>query len=103
MMDSIALDWVLAVLVLVIVGSLLYQLVVQVPRERLMRCPEQGVITFIEVKPAPPGDAHPFGVTVQHCGLWGDKKGCSEGCLERYSEPSPGFHIDRHALRAYDR
>lgn len=101
-MNIMTLDWALALLVLVIAGGLLYQLMALVPFERLVRCPEQGAITFIEVKSAPPDKPTPSGVVVQHCGLWGDRKGCAQGCLARYGETRRGFHIDHHALRTYD-
>lgn len=101
-MDSMTLDWMAVILVLVVAGVLLYQLLTLVPREWVVRCPEQGVITFVEVKSAPSGDAHPSGVTVHHCGLWGAKKNCGQGCLVRYHQAPRGLFIDRNALRTYD-
>ena len=84
MMDFISLDWVLALMVLVIVGSLLYQLMVLAPYERLVRCPEQNAITYIDVRPAPPGKETPSGVVICHCGLWGEEqKDCDRRCLAR--------------------
>ena len=101
-MNIMTLDWALALLVVVIAGGLLYQLMAMVPFERLVRCPEQGAITFIEVKAASPDKPTSSGVVVRHCGLWGEHKGCAQGCLARYGETRRGFHIDHHALRTYD-
>lgn len=101
-MDSMTLSWVVGIVVLVIASGLIYRRMVLVPGERLMRCPEQDVITFVEVKPAPPGNANPSGVTVHHCGLWAGKKDCGQGCLERYNETAQGFLFDRNALRTFE-
>jgi len=101
-MNIISLDWALALLVLVIVGGLLYELLALVPYERLVRCPEQNAITYIDVRPAPPGQKTPFGAVVHHCGLWGERKDCAQGCLARYDDTRRGFQIDQQALRKFD-
>jgi len=101
-MNIFPLDWVLALMVLLIVGGLLYQLMMHVPYERLVRCPVENAITYIEVRPAPAEQATPSGVVVHHCGLWGGSRECSQGCLARFDETQRGFRIDQQALRKFD-
>lgn len=101
-MNFITMDWVLPLLALVIVGTVLYQLMTLAPDERVVRCPEQNTITYIELDPAPPGKATRSGVVVRHCGLWGEHKDCGQGCLARYDATRRAFQIDTQALRQFD-
>lgn len=106
MVDFAAVYWAVAIIVLVAVGVLLYRLIAPNLQRRLMRCPEKGTITFVDVDVVPSvlGDAKPSGLMVHKCDLWTEQqKECGSGCLERYVESMPGFRVDLHALRDFKR
>jgi len=83
-MDFMLLDWVLALMMLVIAGGLLYHKMVLAPYQRLVRCPEKSANTYLKVRPVPAGKGTPSGVVICHCGLWGEEnRDCDRRCLAR--------------------
>jgi hypothetical protein len=70
--------------------------------KRLMRCPEDGSIAFVDAGPAV-GEGAARGVTVHWCDLWPAKKDCAQGCLVRYPQSRPGYRVNLEALRPFDR
>lgn len=83
-MDFMPLDWVLALMMLVIAGGLLYHKMVRAPYERLVRCPGKNANTYLKVRPVPAGQGTPSGVVICHCGLWGEEnRDCDRKCLAR--------------------
>lgn len=75
----------------------------QVWKDRLMRCPETGVIALVGVEYASPDDGSAPKLVVRRCGLWPSKPGCAHGCLERYEETVLGFPPNLKALRPINR
>jgi len=103
MVDYTILDSAVVIIVLVAVGVLMYLLIKFVSQDRLMRCPETGAITFVDVAQTSPGDVNGSGLVVRNCDLWTDQKNCDRGCLVRYGETTRGFRLDLHALRDFER
>lgn len=106
MVDFAAVDWAVAIIALVGVVILSYVLIAPILQRRLMRCPEKGTVTFVDVDVVPSvlGDAKAPGLMVRKCDLWTEQQTeCGSGCLERYGETMPGFRVDLHALRDFKR
>src|SRR5688572_28300772 len=87
---------------LVTAGVLMVWLIDRFSRSRMMRCPETGAITVVRVVPVRTGEGKGLGVTVQWCDSWLERKGCTQGCLARYSETGPGLQVNLNALRPFD-
>lgn len=87
---------------LVTAGVLLVWLIDRFSRSRMMRCPETGSITVVRVVPAVGGEGKAPGVAVQWCESWPERKGCTQGCLARYSETGPGLQVNLNALRPFE-
>jgi hypothetical protein len=68
-------------------------------KKRLMRCPETGAITLVEVTRIPTGEK--LGLGVKSCELWPEKKECRRGCLSRRAEPRENSRFDLHSLRPF--
>ena len=101
-MDATLTMWLAAIAVVVLFGALLWWVVRVLARPRMMRCPETGSITFVQTAPSPGAEASGPGVTVTQCDLWPQRKGCAQGCLDRYRETVPGVHVDLHSLRPFE-
>lgn len=70
-------------------------------KRRLVRCPELGIVTFVEATNSQQGtNATALGVT--HCQLKPENKNCSMGCLSRYEQTQGLFGFDLAALRPFD-
>lgn len=102
MVDFAAIDWTIGIIALFCVGSVTYWVLGAIPKERLMRCPETGTITFVDIEGTSAEIGGP-GITVQHCDLWPEHKNCARGCLARYAESTTGFRIRLQALRPFER
>ncbi len=102
MVEADTVGWMVAVVGLLAFGGLLYWLIDLVSRDRMMRCPETGSITFVRVASAGDGDENARRATVTRCDLWPGKKGCAQGCLVRYSETTPGLRVNLNALRPFE-
>ena len=74
-------EWTVAVTGLLATGSLIYWVIKLVPTGRLIRCPETGTFTFVEIGHASRGDGSEPKVTVQSCDLWPGSYRCSGRCL----------------------
>lgn len=64
------LEWAVAITGLLATGGLVYWVIKLVPTGHLIKCPETGAITFVEIGRASPGDGSKPKVTVQSCDLW---------------------------------
>ena len=64
---------------------------------RLMRCPETGGIAFVDAEVGKETTPR-----VRSCDLWPARKGCAQGCLERYGQTAPGFPVNIDALRPFE-
>jgi hypothetical protein len=93
---------VLALAALLIVGVLMVWLTEIFSRSRMMRCPETGAIKIVRVVPVRRGEGRGPGVAVQQCDSWPERKGCTQGCLARYSETGPGLQVSLDALRPFE-
>jgi hypothetical protein len=102
MLDFAIVKWTVILAVLAVLGGILYRLLAMPPKGRLMRCPETGSITFVDVESVSRGERTEPELRVQHCELWPAKKDCSQGCLVRYGETGPGFRVRPHALRPFE-
>jgi hypothetical protein len=74
-------EWAVAIIGLLATGGLIYRVIELVPTGRLIRCPETGAITFVEIGRASPGDGSEPKVTVQSCDLWPEYYRCAGRCL----------------------
>lgn len=99
-MDGGAVEWAVAIAGAVAFGGLFFWLLDVLARDRLMRCPETGSITFVRVAPAEHNQGE--SPVVKGCELWPGKVHCAQGCLARYSETTPGLRINLAALRPFD-
>jgi len=88
---------------LLVFGGILYWLIVLFPRDRLMRCPETGSITFVGAELASRGNRKEPEVMVRQCKLWPERKDCAQGCRARYWESGRGFQVNLEALRPLER
>jgi hypothetical protein len=88
---SPVLEWAIVIIALLVVCGLIYWVIGLVPTGRLVRCPETGTITFVEIGRASPGDGSEPKVTVQGCDLWPEHNECDRGCLVR--QKSGQVHI----------
>lgn len=77
----VVMEWAMAVVAFSVTAGLIYWVFRLVPPGRLMRCPETGTITFVEIGHASQGDGTEPKVTVQRCDLWPERKECDRGCL----------------------
>lgn len=93
---------ILAIAGLVTAGVLMVWLIDRFSKSRMMRCPETGAITVVRVMPAADGEGKGPGVAVQWCDSWPERKGCTQGCLARYSETGPGLQVNLNALRPFE-
>ncbi len=59
MVDFAMTDWIVVLVVLVALGVLVHLLIAPFLQRRLMRCPKNGAITFVDVAPAPSGRSKP--------------------------------------------
>jgi hypothetical protein len=76
-------EWAMAIIASLGTGGLIYWVIALVPRGRILRCPETGAMTFVEIGCASPGDGSQPKVTVQSCDLWPEHDACDRGCLVR--------------------
>lgn len=74
-------EWAVAITGLLAAGGLVYWVIELVPTGRLIRCPDTGAITFVEIGRASPGDGSEPKVTVQSCELWPAYYRCAGRCL----------------------
>lgn len=95
--------WMLGIAVLATLALFVYRIVSQVWNLTLMRCPETGAVALVGVARAPQGPENTPRLTVQQCDLWPERKNCGRGCLARCRETSPGYRVNLHALRPFDR
>ena len=94
--------WMIGVPVLVAFGALLYWLIGNSTRSRLMRCPETGSISMVQVASTAGGGDPASQLKVTQCDLWPQRKGCAQGCLSRYGETPPRFRVNLDALRPFE-
>jgi hypothetical protein len=94
--------WMIGVPVLVAFGALMYWLINNVSRSRIMRCPETGSVSTIQAALTAGGGDQAPRLTVTKCDLWPQKKGCAQECLSRYGESSGGFRVNLEALRPFE-
>lgn len=99
-MEIEAMGWMVAIAGAVAFGGLLYCLLDVVARDRLMRCPDTGSITFVRVGSTDRGEGEV--PKVMGCELWPDRTGCAQGCLARYAETTPGLRVNLKALRPFE-
>jgi hypothetical protein len=78
---SPVMEWAMATIALLAVGGLIYQVIALVPAGCLVRCPETGTMTFVEIGLASPGDGTERKVTAQRCELWPVQYECDRRCL----------------------
>lgn len=98
-MDIQTAAWI--VVIVSVVGFVLYRLSNLLSQDLMMRCPETQSISVIRVAPAVGDDATAPKVTVRQCTLWPERKNCTQGCLARYPETTPGLRINLNALRPF--
>jgi hypothetical protein len=103
MSDFSILGWTVAIVAFVLIAGWLYWLRGLTSKDRLMRCPEAGSVTFVGVERVTRGDAEAPEMTVVRCDLWPKYKDCARGCLTRYRETSPGYRVNLNALRPFER
>lgn len=77
----VAMEWAMASAALLATTGLIYQVLVLVPRGRLLKCPVTGVTTFIEIGRASRGDGSEPKVTVEGCDLWREEYRCTARCI----------------------
>ena len=95
--------WITVIAAFVTFGAWVIRLAGRFSSHRLMRCPETGAVTLVNVQEvARPGGKGTVPV-VRRCELWPERKDCARSCLERYDETEPGFRINPHALRPFGR
>lgn len=101
-MEMTTVGWLAALAVLVVGAFYVYRLTGRLSKDRLMRCPETGAIALVGVERRSSPDGGGRDVEVEHCGLWPEKAGCAQNCLERYDETSPGVvPVNTDALRPF--
>ena len=94
--------WIVALVGVAAFGAIVYWLTEMSSRGRMMRCPETGAVSVVQVVRTAGEDAITPGLAVTQCDLWPQKKGCAQGCLARYRETEPGFRINLNALRPFE-
>ena len=94
--------WEIALAGVVAFAGLLYWLIPVVWRGRIMRCPETGSVSVVQVAPAACRDGKAPGLMVTRCDSWPQKKGCAQGCLARYGETASGWRVNLTALRPFE-
>lgn len=75
------LEWAVAITALLAVGGLIYRVIGLVPMGGLLRCPDTGAMTFVDVGRASRGDGSEPKLTVQACDLWPKQYECKGRCL----------------------
>lgn len=73
-------------------------------RQRLLRCPDSGTVTLVELTESSndsPGKHAVTSYQVKNCQLWPGKKNCSRECLSRCSEYPGLFGFNLVALRPF--
>jgi hypothetical protein len=70
-------------------------------KSTLLRCPETGAVTLVDVRPIG-SDGHAPRLDVSRCALWTETRECGRGCLARYGETGPGVWTDVRALRPFE-
>jgi len=74
-------------------------------KRKLLRCPEVGAITLVDVEENALS-GHLFDqaprLKVKHCRLWPEKADCSRGCLIRCDQPCEGYGFDLSSLRPFE-
>ena len=98
--DSVA--WIIVLVGIVAMGGFLWWLLAMVSRGRMMRCPETGAISIVQVAPTAGSAEKAPGLTVTQCDLWPQTKDCAQGCLSRYRETAPGWRVNLNALRPFE-
>ena len=101
MMDFSTLGWIVGVVAALALVLYVFWMIARVWKDRLMRCPETGAITLVGIEPAARQDGQAPAVAVQRCGLWPEKRQCTQGCLARYRETSSGYKVKLSALRPF--
>jgi len=96
-----AIETVVWIVGLVIVGVFMLWLIVVLSSGQVMRCPDTGAVSFVRVAQAPEGRRETPKVIVSQCNLWPARKGCAQGCLVRYWESKSGLQVNLHALRPF--
>jgi hypothetical protein len=103
MTDFSTAAWTMVIVAWVVIAGGMYWLFDLLSKDRLMRCPEMGSVTLVGAEYASQRAGDTPELTVQRCGLWPEKAGCARGCLARYPETSPGYRVNLHALRPFQR
>jgi hypothetical protein len=103
MVDFTTLGWAVAATAWVVLAVYVYRIDRRVGKHRLMRCPETGSITLVDVALASRGAGKAPEAQVQRCALWPEKASCAQGCLSRHAETLPGCRVNLHALRPFER
>lgn len=94
--------WAIALAAVAAFSGLLYWLLGTASRGRMMRCPQTGAISIVQVVPRAAGEGRAPGLMVKQCDLWPQNSGCTEGCLARYRETAPGLRVNLKALRPFE-
>jgi hypothetical protein len=99
-MDTTTLGMLIVIATVVASAFIVWQIILRVSKDRLMRCPETGAITLVGVEcvATRDGDVKPV---VCNCALWPEKAGCAQRCLERYDESSASYPANLSALRPF--
>ena len=74
------LEWAMALVAVLAVGGLVYRVIALVPKGRFLRCPETGMMSFVEMGLASPGDGSKPKLAVQGCDLWPQHYQCVGRC-----------------------
>lgn len=89
-----AINWAIVIIALGLVAGATRSVMRVLPERRMMRCPQTGSITLLEI------EKRDGRIAVTQCGLWPQRE-CSRGCLARYSEASGDFSTRLRALRPF--
>lgn len=102
-MDLLAMGWMAAGAIVLVVAIFVARLAVQISRYRLLRCPGTEKVTLVGVLQVSSGDGGAPTPVVHDCPLWPGRSGCGQGCLERYHEIRGGIPISVETLRLFNR
>ena len=99
-MDFTALGWLVGAAMWVVLAVYVYRIARRAGKHRLVRCPETGSITLVDVALASRVAGKAAEAQVQRCALWPGKMNCARGCLARCAKTSASSSSMRKAVRA---
>jgi hypothetical protein len=74
-------------------------------KRRLLRCPESGSVTLVEIGENTHLAEQTAGkprLRVKNCQLWPERKGCGWGCLTRCSEGWQAYGFNLSSLKPFE-